>query len=1144
MERWILMADFVVVNRMRRSTCCGLLVMAAACFMSSFASIARTAASQLPAPIAPGAALKSQVPSDHALAARAPRRLRCDLVRNPLGVQNNQPLFTWTAPRLNALLAQRDYQIQVADSRTHLLVDHKLLWNSGKTRLNPDFPPRFGGPVLRPFTIYYWHLRVWGTDGWKSGWSKPASWRTGPLRKSDWRGQWITYRPKAANGFYKAPVNAYYGLPTLIGANWILSKMPHPLLAAPGLYLLQRAFTLPAGSAILHADMLIAADDYCKISINGHSLFATFSAHWRKPVVKFVGKYLHPGRNVVTVLLQNGGKTGNPAGVLAAINILGAGGYDRRIVTDTRWQAVKLQTSAGWASQLLAATPAIIVKPWGAGPWGRIAALGSIPIPALHPQWLQNRPSPIFRHVFVAPAHLRRACLFMAGLGYWVVRINGKKVGSGEIEDTNYNYSKASPYQAFDVSDLLHKGQPNVMTVALGNGWYNVIEKNVWGWQNAPWRHWPRFLLNVQLKSAHKTRWISTGPDWRAAGGPWLADNVYAGEVYDAAQQPKGWNNPAVADRQFPHHAQPVKAIPSGPLTAQLMPSCRVLRRFNPLTITEPLRHIYVVKFPQNMSGWVTLTARGRAGVPVVIRYGEQLYANGTINRSSINPFALSGSFQTDTYIPANNRPFTYHPEFAYNGFQYVQIYGVQSRRDILAIHADFIHTPMARTGNFACGNPLLNAIARAARYSYQSNFVGYPTDCPTREKNGWTADAWVAAATGLFTYNNTPAYAKWLNDFARQQSANGNLALIIPSPGWQTTEFHPDWESAYEQVAWFDYVYTGNGEIIRAHYNGIKRFFTYMLRHCPGGIAAGGGWEIGDWVSAGRRPDIRFVRTCLVYRDAVLLARMAAILGKKADQRTFVAHATRIRRAFNAMYYKGRGVYENGGQTAQAMPLYFGLVPARRRIAAADKLVADVHAKNDHLSVGLLGDRCLFRVLSRFGHTALAYRIATQTTYPSYGLWFTRGATTLWEEWDGGGSHNHIMFGDILGWMYNDLAGIKPDSGNPGFRTILISPHPVRALPWASATYKSHFGNVACKWQWHKKSIWLNISIPPAASGVITLPGTGNGPILCNGRLLTHKTPGVIKMTAFKQPDPHTTLTVAPGKYWFAYHPRPNYGQ
>lgn len=1092
-------------------------------------------------------ALKPQT-TDRKTLASAPIRLRCESVKNPIGVQSAHPLLTWTPPQRDTLLRQSFYQIQVATSNANLQAADKRLWNSGKKQINPDFPPQYRGPNIQPFTRYYWRVRIWGSNGWKSQWSFPASWLTGPLHKRDWHGHWITYRPAGVNGFYHAPVNAFYGFPTFAKANWVLPQMPDPLHASPGFYLLQRSFSLPAGITILHADMLLAAEDQCKIFINGHQLFAAFGANWRNPVVKFIGKYLHPGHNTVTVLLQNDGQTGNTAGLLAAINILGQRGYDRRIVTNTKWQAAALKNVAGWATKTLTASPAMIVKPWGAGPWGRLAALGSAPVPALHPHWLQKQPSPIFRHVFVTPLHLRRAYLFMAGLGYWVIRINGKKVGLGEIEDTSYNYSKASPYQGFNVTSLLRKGQPNVITVALGNGWYNVMERDVWNWQKAPWRHWPRFLLNLQLKSAKKTRWISTGPNWRAAAGPWLADNVYAGEVYDAAMESRGWNNPAVSDSRVPDHAQLVKTTPSGRLTAQLMPSCQVLRRFKPVAITEPLRHIYVVKFPQTMSGWVTLTARGRSGVPVVIRYGEQLYPNGTIDRASINPHvftnphAFTGPFQTDTYIPANDRPFTYHPQFAYNGFQYVQIYGLQSKHDILAIHADFIHTPMHRTGVFTCGNPLLNAIAKATTRSYESNFVGYPTDCPTREKNGWTADAWVASVTGLFSYNNAPGYAKWLDDFTRQQSVNGNLALIVPSPGWQTTGFHPDWESAYEMVTWFVYEYTGNGELIRKHYDGIKRYFTYMLRHCPDGIAAGGGWEIGDWVSPGRRPGIRFVRTCLVYRDAVLLARMARILGKVADQKAFLAKVAIIRRAFNAKYYKGHGVYENGGQSAQAIPLYFGLVPTARQSAAARKLVADIHAKKDHLSVGVLGDRCLFRVLTRFGHTALAYRIATQRTYPSYGLWFAHGATTLWEQWNGDGSHNHIMFGDILGWMYNDLAGIKPDPTAPGFRTILIAPHPVHALPWAGAVYQSHFGKIACKWQWHGCDLWVTISIPPATSGVITLPGTGNGHIFCNGHRLTSKTPGVQRLKASNQTNAATTVLVAPGQYRFSYAPQGGY--
>ncbi len=768
-----------------------------------------------------------------------------------------------------------------------------------------------------------------------------------------------------------------------------------------------------------------------------------------------------------------------------------------------------------------------------------------LPLPKkiFHKSWIQKQPCPIFRRVFRAPDHLRHAYMYIAGLGYWKVLVNGHKVGPGVLYSTLYDYSKTVPFQTFDITHLLHKGRRNVITIALGNGWYNIMEHDVWNWQNAVWRAWPRTKMNLLMRtSGGKSTWMATNSTWQAAPGPRLADGVYNGEVYDAALKIHGWNNP---DRAMPNlaHAAIVKA-PSGRLTAQLMPPCEIVQRLKPLSIREPKPHVLVVKFPQNMSGWVTLTAKGKAGVPVVLRYGERLFANGLVNRKPISIFAFTGPFQTDTIIPANGQRFTYHPNFAYNGFQYVQIDGLSSKKDILKIQADFIHTAFHRSGAFWCANPLVNAIVDATSRSYCSDFMGYPTDCPTREKNGWTGDAWLASVQGMMTYNNQLGYAKWLNDIHDTQRPNGALRVVMPDPSgwdWDGGKYpDPDWESAYEFICWNQYRYDGDGRVLREHYHGIKRYFQFVMTYAPHDILpdhAG----IGDWASSSKHvPSVSFTSTCILYHDAVLLSHIARILHHSKDAATFRSDGAAIRWAFNRRFYKGRGVYGNGGQTAEAMPLYYGIATAKMRPLVIRRLVQDVHAHQDHLDVGILGDKCLFRVLSRYGHTALAYRIATQTAYPSYGQWILHGATTLWEAWGlNPSSMNHIMFGDILGWMYNDLAGIEPDWRSPGFRTILIKPHPVAALPWVRAEHDSPFGLIKSAWRWHRKQLMLNVVIPPASSAFITLNGAGDQIVQCNGKPLTAGDNGVLGMKRQVGHRAAMVVHVGPGHYRLLYTPR-----
>ncbi|NNM84937.1 MAG: family 78 glycoside hydrolase catalytic domain, partial [Phycisphaerales bacterium] len=1008
--------------------------------------------------------------------ADAPFRLRCNWARSPLGVQQRHPRLTWMPPQRDILQGQANYQIQVAQSREAILQGHPLVWDSGKVPASANFLPQYQGPAFEPFTHYYWRVRIWGRSGWRSQWSPAASWMTGPLHTADWQGEWITYHPQISNPFYSDGFSAYYGLPrpaelagllepvSFKNADWIMPKdvTKLPSFDAPaGFYVFSQTFKLPQGMTFSHCTLIIAGDDACKVAINRHVITPTFSAHWATPAVLDIARYLQGGVNKISVLLQNQGSQANPSGLIAKLYMRGNNHFHRRILTDANWAAIPSAAGAKWTSGAPLQDKAAVLTPWGGGPWGRTGPR------MMRPKWRQNKPCPIFRKVFHAPTGMNHAYLYIACPGFWRVLINGRKVGNGELESTLYDYSKTVPFRAFDVTSLLRKGHRNVVSIALGNGWFNVMERDAWNWNKALWRAWPRVRLNLLMRTADgQATWLATDKTWQAGAGPRLADGVYNGEVYDASLKVAGWNNPQRGFANYPHAV--VVNAPAGRVTAQLMPSCRVMQRVAPLSILQPKPHIFVVKFPQNMSGWMTLTARGRPGVPVVMRYGERTHADGMVDQSTIKGLVFTGPFQTDTYLPASGKTFTYHPQFTYNGFQYVQINGLSSRKDIIHAEADFIYTPFRRVGTFWSASPMLNAIADCTNRAYCSNFVGRPTDCPTREKNGWAGDTWLAAVQGMFTYSNELGYAKWLNDFRDNQTANGSLAVIIPtSNGWGQGDA-VDWDTAYEFVAWYQYLYQGDGQILRSHYGGIKKYFLYTAAHAKHWISPDS-CGVGEWATASRsRPPVSFTSTCIFYRDAVLLALIAQILGKNTDAKAYRADAAAIKAAFNAKFFRGNGLYSNGDQTALCMPLYYGLVPKNRQAAVVNQLVANIHQHDNHLDVGILGAKCLFRVLGRYRCTKLAYRMASQTTYPSYGNWIMHGATTLYENWSlRPGSMNHIMFGDVLGWMYNDLVGIRPDWHAPGFRTVLISPHPVRALPWARAAHDSPYGRIKSGWEW-----------------------------------------------------------------------------
>ncbi len=1051
----------------------------------------------------------------------APVRLRCAWRADPIGISSPHPRLTWAPPRQYSFIRETAWQVEVGRSAADLRHGRALLWNSGQRPALRHYFARYGGPALASFTRYFWRVRVWNQNLVPSPWSKVADWMTGPMTRHDWRGQWISYTHKIHNPVYQGS-----SFPTLGGAAWIqIAGSGNGQTVAPGLYTLFKKFTLPAGASVTKAILICAADDQARVALNGTVLNKQFDCRFTHPAVFKVTKRLKPGTNHIGVLLRNWGGAPNPSGFIATLQVHLAGGAVLKVVTDHSWRAVAGQ-QANWRTGVArpGTPPAHVVAVYGQGPWGRPRPSGAPVV------WLQKVPSPIFRKVFTISGGIKHAYCFISGLGFFQLKLNSRQVSHDVLTPTFFDYEKEVPFISYNVAKYLHSGA-NVVTLALGNGWFNECEADAWHFNQAPWRARPEVLMNLLVEKADGTRqWVATNASWSAADGPRLVDGVRTGEVYDAALRIKGWNQASFRGQSLAR-AQVVPG-PRGRLTSQMVEPSRVMRVFKPVWIRPAPGGAWVAKFPDNIAGWVTLTARGSAGKPIVLRYAERRHADGWVDQGPIKGLVFTGAFQTDTYIPDQARPFTWHPEFTYHGFQYVQINGLSHRRDLLDLRADMIHTPSKKIGRFSCANHLLNKIARITSRTYENNFAdGFPTDCPTREKCGWMGDGWLAAAQGMAIYRNAPAYEQWVQDMANWQQANGNLYCVIPnSNGWGGGNL-PDWDSACIIVPWYVYLYDGDGSILAAHYAGMKRFFQFIASTAPSGIMHAGQ---GDWCSPAVHPAPRAVTsTALFYYDACLLRRMAARLGHRRSEDYFSRMAARIKAAFQRKFYRGRGVYANGGQTAQAVALYYHLVPRSRQGLVVRQLVNDIRADQNHLDVGVLGCKALFRALSRAGRQGVVYDMLTQTTYPGYGFWIAHGASTLWENWStSAGSLDHIMFGDVAGWFYNYLAGIAPVASQPGFRSILFYPRPVRRLAWAQASIASHWGGICSAWRWAGGRLVWTIRIPPGASGHLIFPGSAGRPIRGQG-------PNIGRFSVCQNGDQQLAV-LGPGVYRFSYTPGP----
>ena len=698
--------------------------------------------------------------------------------------------------------------------------------------------------------------------------------------------------------------------------------------------------------------------------------------------------------------------------------------------------------------------------------------------------------APLLRREFTLDGTVRQARAYICGLGYFELTVNGQRVGDHLLDPGYTRYDRRVLYVTHDVTGLLRRGR-NAVGVMLGNGWFNVSNKAAWDFDKAPWRAAPRLLCQIEVDLTDGRRiTLASDETWRSADSPIVFNTIYSGETYDARLERPGWDQPGFDDSRW--DAALLVEPPKGALTAQTMPAIQVDQVLDPVQVTEPNTGVWVFDFGQALSGHARLRVRGPAGTAVAMKYGERLAATGLVDQKDIAThvvrFDANQPFQTDTYILKGKGTETWHSRFTYHGFRYVEVTGYPGRPSKDALRAVFFHSAVPVAGHFECSNPLLNRIWTAARWSYLGNLQGIPTDCPHREKNGWTGDAHLAAEQAMFNYFPAAVYTKWIKDLADEQQPDGRLPGIVPTGGWGYAWGNgPAWDSALLLVPYYQYLYYGDADALRSHYDAMRRYVDYLTGRAKDGIVSIG---LNDWAPFDTKTDAAITDTAYYYVDAQIVALGADLLGRPDDARRYRDLAATIKTAFNARFFHpDTGLYDNGGQTALSCALCQGLVDPENKARVLDNLVAAVDRRNGHIDTGILGAKYLLNTLLENDRTDVAYRIVAQRDLPGWGWWIEQGATTLWEDWRGGASRYHIMYGDVSAWFYKALAGIRPDPAAPGFKHFFIEPHVVGDLTSAQAQYDSVRGRIISDWKVKDGEFHLNLTIPTNTTATVSLP-------------------------------------------------------
>lgn len=705
------------------------------------------------------------------------------------------------------------------------------------------------------------------------------------------------------------------------------------------------------------------------------------------------------------------------------------------------------------------------------------------------------KPAPYFRKELKLEKKVKRAVAYIAAAGLYEMYINGEKIGDHRLDPAFTRFDKRNLYVAHDVTSRLKNEKTIALGVLLGNGWYNHQSTAVWDFHKAGWRNRPTFLMNLRiLYEDGSSETIITDENWKTSLGPVIFNSIYTGEHYDARLEQPGWNTPEFDDSKW------AKAIivdpPSENIVAQALHPIKNVEEIEPVSIRRISAGKYIYDLGRNISGVSKIQVEGKRGTTLRITHAEILDSVGNIDLSNIDahyrPTDDSDPFQTDIYILKGDGVETFMPKFNYKGYQYVEVESDQpinlSKKNLTGM---FMYSDVPPVGKIESSNEILDKIWAATNATYLSNLFGYPTDCPQREKNGWTGDAHIAVEVGLYNYDAITVYEKWMDDHRDEQQPNGVLPAIIPTAGWG---YHwangPDWTSTITIIPWELYQFYGDSRALRENYENIKKYVDHIDETYPSGLTD---WGLGDWVPVKDQASKELTSSIYYYVDTDILAKAAKLFKQEADHQKYRALAETIKGAINEKYFDAKtGVYGSGYQTELSAPLYWGIVPEEYKMVVANNLANKVIEDDKHINVGLLGSKTILNALSENGYADLAYEVASQETYPSWGWWIKNGATTLLENWDiqadSDLSRNHIMFGEIGAWFFKALGGIFPDPEKPGFKNVLLKPNFVKGLQHFEARHIGPYGEIISSWEKEDNQINYNVSIPPNSTGILRL--------------------------------------------------------
>ena len=1022
-----------------------------------------------------------------AVATAAPVRLRCEYLVNPLGIDQTAPHLSWQSDSAERNWKQAAYQILVAGTPEQLTADNGDVWDSGRITSDEAVDIAYAGPALESRRRYYWKVRIWDSAGQMTESTEAAWWEMGLLHPTDWSAKWIRWNNPEDQADRR-------------GIHWIWIRGQDAVAVVPKT---SATFRVEVRLAEKPSDaaLFVTARGTFAATVNGHDVGS--KREWNAFDRRDITDQLVVGKNLLEVKVTapdapqwgpNKDEKTVKAALAALVKITLPSGSVMRIPTDEHWQ----------------------VNPENTNRWARVVVVGDLKDARLGDPGPLPQPAAYLRRSLALTKSVQSARLYVTALGSYRVVLNGNGVGDGVLTPEFTDYRKRVVYQTYDVTKLLVNGN-NVIAALLGDGWYG----SPLTWDGTHFFAPPlRFQAQLELDysdGTHQT--VVSDESWKAAKSPIVRSEIYAGELYDARLKQAGWDTASFDASRWT--AAVVADAPSITVSSQIAAPVHTIATLNPKQVTQPATGTYIFDMGQNMVGWVSLRVKGAAGTRVRLRFAEILNPDGTIYTAN-----LRNADATDVYILRGGDEETFTPHFTFHGFRYVEVTGYPGTPTLAAITGDVVSSVSGEpTAKLTTSSALVNHMWSIGLWGQRGNFLSVPTDCPQRdERLGWMGDAGVFWRTGTYNFDVAAFSQKFMQDIADAQNRQGAFTNVspdtLPSSMNESADPLPDsdrigapgWGDAGEIVPWTTWMQYADKAIITRNWDAMQRWMEFIQSRNPDFLRKNGvGPNYADWLAPDENTNKDLLATAYWALIANMMSQMAHAVGKDSDAKRYDDLVQSIRAAFQKAYITEGGEVGTGTQTSYVVTLYTKMAPESIEPLIVDKLVKDIEAHNWHLSTGFLGTPFLLFTLTDHGRSDVAYRLLLNDTYPSWGYMLSKGATTWWERWNGDtgdpamNSYNHYAFGSVIAWVYRYAAGIDTTSNSPGFKEIIVHPHPDSRMTSARAEYDSAYGKIISDWDGTPAGPFsLRVTIPPNTSAKVFLPEIRGGHVTQDGNAVS----------------------------------------